>query len=311
MSFVLYSRNTVIRAYFDKYVKKVYGATLKEVADALGYTTKNISDAVFNRGSTVVEYLQIERGRWYSTEDHNDGWDAVRAEQVMEDHRMGVFRVDKMVARAKAETNGRARQRPVRVARPGAEDWSHLHFWKAVLLALNELGALLKGAAKEVTYEVKPKLAEHKVQNLDDRVGSTLRLIANRLGWVADTGGDPNRWYLTPEYNRLSPEARDEVLAQWDDEGNPIKVKGPVDLSLPEASHEQEPLVLSLVAGVPSNGSPLMGHHRYEIKGEDFGLPSGARALVEVDVPLDASDEEQAKLARFILAVRKNLLGMM
>lgn len=310
--FVPYSRNTVIRAYFDKYVDRE-GATLEEVANALGYITKNISDAVFHRGSVAIGYCRIGPGRYYSTSEHREGWDALAADKVLEDHLSGRHRVDKMEAKSKAEKGNGKVPYPRLTFRAGAEDWSHFHFWKAVLKALDELGAMHKGSAREVTEEIRPKLAEHKVARLD-RVGPTLSRIANRLGWVITAGGDPVRWYLTNEYLRLSDAEIDEVLAQWDDEGEPIEPAVTLDLSTPEASYEEGPPILSLLAGAPLESKPkvlaLVGNHRYEIKGEDFGLPVGARALVEVDVPLGTSAEEQVKLARLILAVQEQLLKL-
>lgn len=303
--FVLYSRNTVIRAYFDKYVDKTTGALLKEVAAILGYTTKNISDAVFQRGSVlVVEYIRVTKSRYYSTDEHVPGWDAAAAERVLEDHLSGLYRIDGVESRAKADKAPRAPYTSRRAFRPGAEDWSQRHFWRAVLDALYELVALTKGGARRVE-DIKAKLAEHKVPNLDDRLGPTLRTIANRLGWVTDIGGDPNRWYLTPEYNRLSDDDRAIVLAQIDDEGNPIISAVAVELAEPEAPYGSEPLTLAL----PGRDPVPVGSHRFVIEGEAFGVP-GARASIEVDVPLDIPYKEHLALQRFILAVREALLKL-
>jgi hypothetical protein len=300
--FVPYSRNTVIRAYFDKYVDKARGATIEEVAAALGYATKNISDAVFQRpGATLVEYKKMGGARHHSTDEHLAGWDAVLADQVLVDHMSGRHRVEKMESRAKAEkpTNGKANGKvsyPPRRARLGAEDWRHLHFWLAVLEALNELGALLPGVAKEVTTEVKPKLAEHKVANLD-RVGSTLQTIRSRLGWVDVVGGDPARWYLTSEYQRLSPEERQAALSRWDDQGNPVSTVDLAEARVTPEEVQDHPVVLS------------SGNHRFELPGTAFGLPR-VRALVEVDLPPDPSAEERLAFLMYILNVREELLKL-
>jgi hypothetical protein len=304
--FVLYSRNTVIRAYFDKYVDRATGALLKEVAAALGYTTKNISDAVFQRGSVtvVVEYIRMAPSRYHSTDSHVPGWDSEAAERVLEDHLSGLYRIEGVESRAKADKAPRAPYRSRRAIRPGAEDWSQYRFWKAVLDALYELVALTKGGARRVE-DIKAKLVEHRVPNLDDRLGPTLRTIANRLGWVADIGGDPNRWYLTPEYNRLSDEDRATVLAEWNDDGSPVVVAtiGPPE---PEAPYGAEPSSLAL----PGRDPVLVGSHRYVIDGEAFGLASGARASIEVDVPLDIPYKEHLALQQFILTVREALLKL-
>lgn len=309
--FILYSRNTVIRAYFDKYVDKKAGATLKEVATGLGYSTKNISDAVFSRGSTVVEYIRLGPGRYYSTDEHNEGWDPVAAEGVLEDHLSGRHRVEGIEAKTKVEAQleVQQQQRPYRsrrVARPGAEDWSHLHFWEAVLRALEELVAIHRGGARAVE-DIKAKLVEHKVTNLD-RLGPTLRLVAYRLGWVADIGGDPGRWYLTPEYNRLTVEERAIVLAQWDDQGNPLD-RGPVE---PVPSPVQGPVEPTYDEGhviQPEEGR-VLAVQRFNWSGSPFGTTPDAKVVIEAYLPKEVSAQERLGLFRFIMKVREDLLDL-
>jgi hypothetical protein len=297
MSFVLYSRNTVIRAYFDKYVDKRQGASLKEVADALGYTTKNISDAVFMRGGTIaIGYVRVSKARYRSTREHRDGWVAAEAEVVLEDHLSGRFRVDGMTSRVQAEKAPKAPYSTRRAARQGAEDWSGLHYWMAVLMALDELGAVLRGHAREVTTEIKPKLAEHKVTNLD-LVASTLTLIKNRLGWVDVIGGDPARWYLTPEYTRLTPEERDQVLAQWDDDGNRLTP------AIIEATYEEGPMAH------PEDGRALVTH-RFELNGLPFGTAQGTEVVIEAHLPKEMSAQERLGLFQFMMKVREDLLNL-
>jgi hypothetical protein len=302
MSFIPYSRNTVIRAYFDKYVDKKTGATLEEVAAVLGYTTKNISDAVYPRRSEVVGYVPMDKARYHSTNDHRAGWDAAEAERVMEDHISGQHRVDGMESKTEAEKAPTTLYRSRRVARPGAEDWGHLHFWAAVLKALEELVAMHKGGAREVTTEIKPKLAEHKVGGLD-RVGSTLQLIRSRLGWVDLTGGDPARWYLTAEYLRLSPEEREQTLSQWDDEG---KLVGRVLVT---------PIYEEGAVGPPRDhlvavDNKVVVVHRFDWDGAPFGAPEGTYVMVEARLPKEMSAQERLGLFSFIMKLREDLLNL-
>jgi hypothetical protein len=304
MSFVLYSRNTVIRAYFDKYVNKRKGATLKEVAAALGYTTKNISDAVFQRVTVeVVEYIRIGPSTYRSTSDHVPGWDAAAAERVLEDHLSGVYRIDGVMSRAKADKAPRAPYRSSRVTRKGAADWGHLHFWQAILDALYELTAMTRGGARRVE-DIKAKLVEHKVPNLDDRLGPSLRSIANLLGWVADIGGNPNRWFLTSEYLRLSPEERELALSEWDDAGNRVTL-----LVAPAAPTYEESTVLGVVVVTPEEGRVLIAH-RFEWQGGPFGAPQGTEVMLEAHLPKEMSAQERLGLFQFVMKLREDLLNL-
>jgi hypothetical protein len=297
--FVLYSRNTVIRAYFDKYVNKRKGATLKEMAAVLGYTTKNISDAVFPRGSVIVEYIRVGPSTYRPTNDHVPGWDAAAAERVLEDHLSGVYRIDGVMSRAKAEKAPRAPYQSARVTRKGAADWSHFHLWKAILDALYELTAVTRGGARRVE-DIKAKLIEHKVPNLDDRLGPAMRSIAYSLGWVADIGGNPNRWFLTPEYLRLTPEERELVLSEWDDAGNRIAPLVPA----------YEPVVVMGVAVVtPEEGRVLIAH-RFEWDGLPFGAPEGTEVMLEAHLPKEMSAQERLGLFQFVMKLREDLLNL-
>lgn len=300
--FVLYSKKTVIRAYYDKYVSKHHAATLDEAAAALGYTTKNISDAVFQRGG-ILEYIRIGPSQYYSTDEHVPGWDAAAAERVLEDHLSGSYRIDGVQSRAKAEKAHRAPYRSGRIARKGAADWSHLHFWKAVVDALYELTAMTKGGGRRVE-DIKAKLAEHKVPNLDDRLGSTLRSISYHLGWVADTGANPNRWYLTPEYINLKPEERELILSEWDDAGNRI---APAPVA--PAYEDNTIMVMGIAVVTPEDGKVLIAH-RFEWDGLPFGAPEGTGVTVEAHLPKEMSAQERLGLFQFVMKLREDLLNL-
>jgi hypothetical protein len=293
-------RSHVIRAYFDKYVNRRTGATKEEAALALGYTVKNISDAVYHRAtSTVVEYTEIDASRYISTYEYNPGWDAEAAERALEDHLSGRSRVEGIRGGPKAEKAPKAPYRSNRVVRKGAEDWGHLHFWKAVLDALYELTAVTRGGARRVE-DIKAKLAEHKVPNLDDRLGPTLRTIAYRLGWVADIGGDPNRWFLTPEYLRLSPEERDRALDEWDDAGNRLVLVVPT---------YEEGLVTRPTDNLVAIDNEVVVTHRFEWDGAPFGA-LGAHVILEARLPKEPSAQERLGLFQFVMKLREDLLNL-
>lgn len=301
MSYVLYSRSTVVRAYFDKYVQRRVGATLEEVATVLGYTAKNISDAVWPRGAVAPGYVHMGKSRYYSTDEHREGWDTEATERVLEEHLSGVFRVDGMTSRAKADNASRPPAVKPKRAYHRKEDWGHLSARQAVLRVLEDMVALTRGGARPVE-DIKAKLADHKM-DLGDQLINTLRFLKNR-GWVAEMSA-PVRWYLTTEFQRLTQAERDLTLSQWDEEGNRL---APVDLAELEATSGEGPLVLLPVH--PEEVSlVLVGSHHFEIEGEAYGL-NGARARVEVDVPLDVSYKERLALQRFILAVREELLKL-
>jgi hypothetical protein len=317
--FFLYSRNTIVRAYYDKYVDKKVGATLKEVAAALGWfkdngepNTKFISDAVFQRDPMLEEFKRVGKGRYISTNQYVDGWDSLLAEIALEDHLSGRRRVEEMMAREKAEALPKGRVK--RKGRPGPEDWSALHFWDAVLKALEELGAVDRAHAKLIE-DIKAKLAEHKVKGPQMPVGmisgleltqATLRSIAYRLKWVVDGGGDPARWFLTEKYLALSIEDRKIALAQWDNQGNPVDRPAEPEL---EPKPEPEPIIEEEHVTEPDEGEDLVVH-RFAWDGEPFGAPSGTRVIVEAHLPKGPSAQERLGTFQFIMKLREDLLNL-
>jgi hypothetical protein len=324
--FVLYSRNTIVRAYYDKYVDKKVGATLKEVATALGWFMENgkpnskyISDAVFGRDPKVQEFKRIGKGRYISTDQYVDGWNAADAERVLEDHLSGRLRVDEMMARDKAQAlpKGRARRK----GRPGPEDWSALHFWEAVLKALEELGAIDRAHAKLIE-DIKAKLAQHKVKGPQMPVGmisgldltqATLRSIANRLKWVVDGGGAPARWFLTEQYLALSIEDRKIILAQWDDKSEAVDRPTEPEPE-PEPKPELEPIIEEEPVDRPTGNLVAIDNevvvvHHFEWDGAPFGVLN-AHVTVEARLPIEPPAEERLGLFQFIMKLREDLLNL-
>jgi hypothetical protein len=301
---VLYCKATLCRQYYDENSSPANPIPRKDAADVLGYDPKDISDAK----DGALGWVTVSRGVFYTTDEHEEGWDAQAAAKVLKDHLSGRLRVMKSMKRVEAEkvlaeSNGKQparRGRPPRTPRPGAEDWSQLHLWRATLDALDELGALVPGAPRDVSLDIKPKLAEHKVEGdrIDDRVASGLMAMRRRFGWVDIIGADPGKWYLTPVWIQMTLPEREAAFANLDSEGNPTPVDKPAVLKAIQST----PIATPSPYGFKLTSASFA---RHTFEGRE-GLP----ATVEVTIPLGVTSEERTALQLFLRVVAEELLRL-
>ena len=299
MAFSAKARNSKVRSRYDDYVPRPKGLVataeeidaiphIQEVAEVMGLESRHISHAILRSPG----YVRVADGKYYTTDEHHEGWDAEKARQALREHMAG------LQAGPKAnKTSTRSRE----VVQLAFEDWSLFHSWEAICQALEELGANSEVERQDVTKKIRPKLAEHGVTDTE-QVGATLPIISRRTGWVAIFGANPHSgWYLTEDYFQTSPLDRARILSQWDEKGNLITLAQPI--------YEEKPMAQpagNLVAVEDEN----LVVHRFEWEGEPFGAPSGTRFMVEARLPKEMSAQERLGSFQFIMKLREDLLNL-